>query len=67
MSSTGRCTSCVISILVYEGHTMFKSLIEKHRGASQMGMEEGVKVEVFGLNRPLLISRRGCATAHLVT
>lgn len=57
----------MISILVYEGHTMFKSLIEKHRGASQMGMEEGVKVEVFGLNRPLLISRRGCATAHLVT
>jgi hypothetical protein len=39
----------MISVLFYEGHAMFKSLIgkkkKKHHAKPQIGLEEGVKVE----------------------
>lgn len=45
---------------------MFKSLIEKHHAKPQIGLEEGVKAEVFCLNwPPLLMSRRGCSLGQL--
>lgn len=44
------CVSYMISVLFYEGHAMFKSLIgkkkkKKHHAKPQIGLEEGVKVE----------------------
>lgn len=40
------CVSYMNSVLFYEGHAVFKSLIEKKNHAKpQIGLEEGVKVE----------------------
>lgn len=36
-----------VVVVFREGHTMFKSLIEKHHGKSWIGLEEETEVEVF--------------------